>query len=70
MIDKGQIPLATYQKFDEFVRIGNEAVRKAQEESRRMGVPNVYSINGVILYEWPNGELRREDPWEGRDTQA
>ena len=32
------------------------AVREAQEESRRLGVPNVYEINGVTHYELPNGE--------------
>lgn len=30
-------------------RIAGEAVRKAQEENRRLGIPNWYSINGVII---------------------
>lgn len=30
-------------------RIANAAVRKAQEENRRLGIPNWYSINGVIV---------------------
>lgn len=47
----------------EFIRIGREAVRDAQEESRRLGVPNVYFINGHTYYELPNGELSLEDPW-------
>lgn len=47
----------------EIIRIGRNAVQKAQEESRRLGVPNVYRIDGVLLYEWPDGELRREDPF-------
>ena len=55
----------TYAKVDEMVRIGKRAVRRAQEESRRLGVPNVYSINGIIYYELPNGELSREDPYQG-----
>jgi hypothetical protein len=38
-------------------------VRKAQEESRRLGVPNVYSINGTIYYERPDGTLSTEDPY-------
>lgn len=53
-------------RMSEFIRIGRNAVRKAQEESRRLGVPNVYEIDGVILYEWPDGELRREDPYRER----
>jgi len=50
----------------EIVRIGRSAVRKAQEESRRRGVPNVYSINGLLHYELPSGELTRTDPYPAR----
>jgi hypothetical protein len=63
-----KVPLQTYEEADEFIRVGRAAVRNAQEESRRMGVPNVYSINGIIYFELPNGELSREDPWHGSDT--
>ena len=57
------IDLSSYAKVDEIVRIGRRAVRKAQEESRRRGVPNVYSINGLLYYELPSGELSRTDPY-------
>ncbi len=55
-------------RFDDIVRIGRAAVREAQEESRRLGVPNVYSINGFLYYELPSGELSRTDPMESADT--
>ncbi|NQU20227.1 MAG: hypothetical protein HQ567_03020 [Candidatus Nealsonbacteria bacterium] len=55
--------LATYLEFEEILRIGRRAVHKAQEESRRLGVPNVYSINGFLYYELPSGELSRTDPY-------
>jgi hypothetical protein len=58
------IPLETYEKVQELIRIGNRAVRAAQEENRRLGVPNVYSINGVLYYELPNGELSQTDPYQ------
>ena len=58
-----QIGLDTYRRADELMRIGKQAVRRAQEESRRLGVPNVYSIDGVLCYELPNGELSRDDPY-------
>ena len=41
---------------------GNRAVKKAQEENRKKGIPNVYDINGHLYYELPNGELTKEDP--------
>ena len=34
------------------------------EPSWAKGVPNVYSINGFLYYELPNGELSREDPYQ------
>ena len=41
-------------------RIGNRAVHKAQEENRRLGIPNVYSINGTIIFQMPDGSIRTD----------
>ncbi len=49
--------LETFQKADELMRICRSAVRKAQAESRRLGVANVYSIDGQLFCELPNGSL-------------
>jgi hypothetical protein len=57
------IPLEIYEKVQALTRTGKRAVREAQEENRRLGVPNVYSINGIIYYELSNGELSRTDPY-------
>ena len=54
--------LAAYQKADEIMRICRSAVRKALAENRRLGIPNVYSLNGQIYYELPNGDYTRERP--------
>ena len=59
---KDELSLEAYKQTREFLRIGNRAVRKAQEENRKKGIPNVYSYNGHIYYELPNGELTKEDP--------
>ena len=40
-----------YQIALDIKRIGNRAVRKAQERHRKLGIPNAYSRNGVIYYE-------------------
>ena len=58
--------LATFTKVEEIIRIGRRAVRKAQEESRRQGVPNVYSVNGLLHYELPSCELTLTDPYVER----
>jgi len=56
-------------KVDEMTRIFRSAVRKAQEENRRLGIPNVYSINGHIYHEMPNGDMVRQDK-EGDERAA
>ena len=47
---------------DDMLQIGNEAVRRAQKESLEKGIPNVYSKNGVIFYQLPDGHITTETP--------
>ena len=61
------LSIETYREAIEIQRIGNRAVRKAQEENRKLGIPNVYSHNGTIYYELPNGELTTNDPFKDTD---
>jgi predicted ABC-type ATPase len=56
------------RKGEEIERIGQSAVREAQEENRRRGIPNVYSINGVLYWELPDGTLSRTDPYNDPAT--
>ncbi|MBR1424806.1 hypothetical protein IJ579_04505 [bacterium] len=42
---------------EELLKLGNRAVKKAQENNRKNGIPNVYCINGKMIFELPNGEL-------------
>jgi len=44
-------------------RIGLRAVEKAQEESRKLRVPNVYSVEGRLVYELPDGRITSRDPF-------
>jgi len=52
-----------YREMVELKRIGNRAVQQAQEENRKRGIPNVYSIRGHVYYERPDGTLTLEDPY-------
>src|SRR2546423_1171892 len=47
---------------EELVRIGQRAVQAAQEANRRLGIPNVYGINGIVQYELLDGKLSPVDP--------
>lgn len=42
--------------------IANRAVRKAQDENRRKGVPNVYVVNGTLVWQLPDGTITTTDP--------
>ncbi len=44
-------------KMMEFKRIGNEAVKRVRNANKENGVPNVFSRNGIIYYEMPNGAI-------------
>ena len=56
--------LELYQTAIEYQRIGNSAVKRVQEENKKRGIPNVYSRNGKIYYELPNGELTFKNPFK------
>lgn len=59
----------TYQRVDELMRVCRSAVREAQAESRRLGVANVYSFDGQLYYELPNGEFSRKRPRPTESTE-
>ncbi|MFY8001444.1 MAG: hypothetical protein ACOVSW_22820 [Candidatus Kapaibacteriota bacterium] len=46
----------------EIKRIADIAVRHAQEEHRKKGVPLVYSLHGKIFYELPDGTITDVQP--------
>ncbi len=42
---------------EKLLKLGNRAIKKAQENNHKNGIPNVYCINGKIIFELPNGEI-------------
>jgi len=51
------------------LKIGNEAVKKAQRESLEKGIANVYSRNGQIFFQLPDGTITQEIPKEYKDVK-
>ena len=51
------------EDFAEIERIGSDAGERAQEENRRLGIPNAYSRNGTLYFELPDGTITQEDPF-------
>lgn len=64
----GQVRPETLRDSLQMARIGNRAVRRAQEQNRALGVPNAYHVNGQLVYELPDGTIATEDPWHGQKT--
>lgn len=56
-----------YQRALDIERIGNEGVTAAKNENRRKGIASVYSINGRMLYELPDGTITTSSPFKNID---
>jgi len=52
-----------YEMLINFTRIGNRAIKKAQEENRQKGLPNVYSKNKRLYFELPDGTITMKNPF-------
>jgi hypothetical protein len=50
-------------------QIGNNAVREAQKKSLENGIPNVYSKNGSIYFQLPDGTITMENPFENNELE-
>ncbi len=49
---------------DTIQQIGNDAVREAQRKNLENGIPNVYSKNGVLYFQLPDGTITMDNPLE------
>ncbi len=47
---------------EKMTRIGNAAVKAAQEENRRNGIANVYVLNGRLVWQLPDGSITTNPP--------
>jgi hypothetical protein len=56
--------LNLYLKGYEIESIGNQAVRKVQEENKEKGIPLVYSVDGKIYYELADGTVTTNSPFK------
>ncbi|MDR2580030.1 MAG: hypothetical protein LBC85_03440 [Fibromonadaceae bacterium] len=59
-----------YKDAFKVLRLANRGAKKAQEENRRLGLPNVYAIEGKPVFVMPNGEIKTEWEWGPRPLSA
>ena len=50
-------------------QIGNDAVRAAQKKNSDNGIPNVYSKNGVLYFQLPDGTITMDNPFESGELK-
>lgn len=48
----------------EILKIASKAVKQAQKRSLNNGIANVYSKNGSIYFQLPDGTITQEQPKE------
>lgn len=53
----------THRATIELQQTGSRAVERALEENRRLGIPNVFSRNGKLYFEMPDGEVTQKNPF-------
>ncbi len=44
------------------LKIASKAIKKAQKESLKKGIPNVYSKNKRLYFQMPDGSITEEIP--------
>ena len=47
---------------EKVLKAAYKAVRKAQLENQNAGIPNVYCINGKIVWQLPDGTVTMQNP--------
>lgn len=53
-----------YRDTVEFQRIGTQAVRRARQENRALGIPNTFTRDGKLYFELPDGTITQDNPFE------
>ena len=55
---------------EKVLKAAYKAARKAQQENQQAGIPNVYSINGKIVWQLPDGTVTMQDPDKSDDVKT
>lgn len=53
-----------YEDAFDIMEIGNEAIENVKKENKEKGIPIVFSKDGVIYYQLPDGEITTKSPFK------
>lgn len=65
-----KLTVEVYETAALWSRLFNKAVAEAQEINRKNGLPNVFSRNGYIYHELPNGEIVKKEKMNSDNKYA
>ena len=57
-----------YELSAKITRLGNRGVRKAIEQAHQAGLAVPFSLNGKIIYQWPDGTVTDKCPEYSNST--
>ena len=60
-MNTSKLDIRVYETAALWTRLFNKAVKEAQAINHKNGLPNVFSRNGRIYYEYPNGQIVMKD---------
>ncbi len=55
-MNSSKLDIGVYETATLWTRLFHKAVKRAQEKNHQHGLPNIFSRNGKIYYEFPNGK--------------
>ncbi len=55
--------IGIYQRALEVQQMGNLAIERLRKENKAKGIPIVFSRNGIIYYEMPDGNITTQSPF-------
>ncbi|HHE38368.1 MAG TPA: hypothetical protein ENL20_07320 [Candidatus Cloacimonetes bacterium] len=58
------LKIENYELLIEMTKVFQKAIKKAQQSHRDKGIPNVYSKNGRIVWELPDGSYINKNPFD------
>ncbi len=65
-VDKSEIRKELIQRAEKYTVLFQKAVDRKIKMLKEKGLPIVFSKDGVIYYELPNGEITTKSPFESK----
>lgn len=69
-MNPSKLDIRVYETATLWTRLFNKAVKEAQSINHKNGLPNVFSRNGKIYYEYPNGQIMMKEKLNEKEEDS